>query len=64
MNILETFKTDVFAFIEDVGISPTAFGDNAINDPNFVGDLKNGRAPSATTMQRVYDFIKRQSEAA
>ena len=57
MSILDNFKNDISAFLEKSGMSRTAFGDGAIKDPNLLRDLDEGRAPSAKTMQRVYDFM-------
>jgi len=58
MSILENFRSDIESFLERTGMSATAFGQQSLKDPNFMGDLKVGRAPSAKTMQRVYDFME------
>lgn len=57
MSILENFLLDIESFLENTGMSRTELGSRALKDPNFMGDLKAGRAPSAKTMQRVYDFM-------
>jgi hypothetical protein len=43
--------------------SPARFGRDALGDPNFVFDLKEGRQPRATTRGRVLAYItRRQAE--
>jgi 2,4-dienoyl-CoA reductase-like NADH-dependent reductase (Old Yellow Enzyme family) len=36
---------------------PTRFGREAINDPKFVFDLRDGREPRTATVQRVLDYL-------
>jgi hypothetical protein len=36
---------------------PTAFGTAAVNDPNFVSDLEDGRSCSLRLVSRVTNFI-------
>ena len=39
-------------------IKPTRFGRDAVRDPRFVFDLRNGREPRESTMRRVRAFLK------
>ena len=39
---------------------PTRFGREAVGDPRFVFDLRNGREPRATTAARVHGWIDAQ----
>lgn len=57
MGVLDTFAADVEAFIAETGMTQTSFGLAALKDPNFVGSLRGGRAPRASTMDRVYEFM-------
>lgn len=41
------------------GIPPTRFGREAVSDPRFVMDLRNGRTPRAVTEQRVRAYLNR-----
>jgi len=42
---------------------PARFGRDALGDPNFVFDLKDGREPRAATRSRVLSYIaRRQAE--
>ncbi|HXJ59410.1 MAG TPA: hypothetical protein VNU68_22430 [Verrucomicrobiae bacterium] len=45
-------------------MTASAFGKAAVNDPNFVGDLRTGRKPNLGLVDRVHEFIKSQEEAA
>lgn len=64
MTYAEKFLSEVDAFIADSGMTATAFGRAAVNDPNFVGDLRKGRKPNLGLVDRVHDFIKSQQESA
>lgn len=57
MTLSEKFLTDVEDFLRREAITPTAFGRNALNDPNFVFDLRAGRSPSAAVIDRVQQYI-------
>lgn len=61
MDDLEKFLREVEAFLEAGQLTPTAFGDKAAGDPNFVFDLRNGREPRRNTIARVRAFMDRQS---
>jgi hypothetical protein len=39
-------------------MAPTAFGQIALNDPNFVHELRNGRECKRATRARVLGFIE------
>jgi hypothetical protein len=41
------------------GTPPTRFGRDAVGDPRFVIDLRNGREPRAHTEQRVRSYLER-----
>jgi hypothetical protein len=58
MGLLETFRVEVEDFLDESSMTPTAFGIASVSDPNFVWDIRNGRAPQATTIDRVRAFIK------
>jgi hypothetical protein len=40
------------------GIAPTRFGRDAVGDPRFVLDLRNGREPREATVTRVLRFME------
>lgn len=61
MSIAENFKQQVETFLETTKMTPTAFGKGAVGDPSFVFDLRDGRACSATTMDKVLKFIAESS---
>lgn len=43
--------------------TPTRLGRDAVGDPNFVMNLRDGRQPRQATLDRVIAFIDRQEEA-
>ena len=45
--------------LRNSGVAPTRFGRDAVNDPRFVLDLRNGREPRPATMDRVSAYIAR-----
>jgi hypothetical protein len=45
-------------FLRRTGTPPTRFGREAVGDPRFVGDLRNGREPRASTERRVRDYLQ------
>ncbi len=53
------FLAEIEAFLCDTGISATAFGIKALNDPKFVHDLrKAGRQPGLRLVDRAYLFMR------
>jgi len=46
-------------------VPPARFGTQAVRDPRFVFDLRNGREPRQRTIERVEAYITRiEAEAA
>lgn len=60
----QTFLAEIEAFLERGGMSATAFGRTALNDPNFVHDLRAGRLPNLGLVDRVHKFIQSQEANA
>ena len=48
------------AYLRSTRVSVTRFGRDAVGDPNFVLDLRDGREPRRRTVQRVIQFIDAQ----
>jgi len=44
-------------------MTPTAFGKRAMNDPNFVHRLRDGRIPGITTIERIHAYIAKHTKA-
>jgi hypothetical protein len=42
-------------------MSPTRFGIEAVGDPKFVFQLRDGREPRSRTVRRVTDYIDRSN---
>ena len=61
MDPTQNFIAEIDAFLQRSGMTPTAFGWNALKDPSFVGDLKKkGRKPTLGVVGRVQDYIREQ----
>lgn len=44
--------------LRQTGTPPTRFGRDAVGDPRFVTDLRNGREPRGSTEQRVRAYLE------
>jgi hypothetical protein len=49
---------EVEKFLRQSEIAPTRFGRNAMGDPRFVFDLRNGRDPRPGTVARVRAYLE------
>lgn len=50
-------------FIKERRMPPTRFGREALRDPCFVFDLRDGREPRSRTTRRVLDYLDREEQA-
>ena len=49
---------EVEKYLRRNGTAPTRFGRDALGDPRFVFDLRNGRDPRPQTVERVLAFLE------
>ena len=49
---------DVERFLRRSDVAPTRFGRDAVGDPRFVFDLRNGRDPRPGTVARVLAYLE------
>lgn len=49
-------------YLRASGTSATRFGREAVRDPRFVLDLRNGREPRAPTVARVSAYLDHQEQ--
>lgn len=61
-NPAHTLLTEIERFLKRTETPPTAFGIQALKDPNFVWSLRAGREPRFSTVKRVMDFIESNRE--
>lgn len=59
-----TLLTEIDAFLAEASMSPTAFGQRALNDPAFVPNLRAGRDPKWSTVERVREFMREHRATA
>lgn len=64
MSQLERFRTEVEEYLDRTKMLPTQFGRDAVRDPNFVRDLRQGRAPGLSTVDRVLSFMREPRASA
>jgi hypothetical protein len=48
---------EVEKFLRHTDVAPTRFGREAVGDPRFVFDLRNGRDPRPRTVERVLAYL-------
>jgi len=51
-------------FLRRTGMHPTTFGREAVRDPRFVFDLRNGRMPRTRMERRVEHFMNIHHEGS
>lgn len=51
-------------FLKDRRMPPARFGREALGDPCFVFDLRDGREPRERTITRVYMYLDKVEQAA
>lgn len=56
-NLVNQFREEIEAFLKESGINATDLGKQAVNDPAFVLDIRNGRAPKLDTVDKVRAFM-------
>ncbi len=49
---------EVEKFLRRCDVPPTRFGRDAVGDPRFVFDLRNGRDPRPVTVARVIAYLE------
>jgi hypothetical protein len=54
----QAFLDEIDAFLKRTGMKASVFGRSALNDPNFVSDLRAGRMPNLGLVARVHEFIR------
>lgn len=51
-------------FLSRSGMTPTAFGSRALNDPTLVHELRRGRECKRATRTRIAEFIETETAKA
>lgn len=64
LDIVENLITDIEHFMNETGMSASAFGKGAVNDAHFVPNLRDGREPKFSTIARVRAFMEKETDAA
>jgi hypothetical protein len=55
------FLIEIDRFLARTATDPTSLGKQALGDPNFVFDLRQGRSPSTRTIDKVRNWMTAQT---
>ncbi len=59
------FRDEIEGFLARFNLNATTFGREAMADPSFVFDIRNGRMPNLRTIDRVREWMhEHETEAA
>lgn len=56
--ITDSLQREIASYLAASGLSDQQFGRRAINDQNFVRDLRLGREPRSRTVDRVRSYMR------
>ena len=57
-SLTQQFEQRIAEFLRRTRLSPSEFGERAIGDRKFCGDLRRGRSPTLGTVERVLAFME------
>lgn len=59
-RVVRLVGNDVYLqkYLRHRSVAPTRFGRDAVGDPRFVFDLRNGREPRPQTVERVRAYLE------
>ncbi len=60
---IDALLTEIDAFIERSGTTPTSFGKNSVGDPNLYRRLKNNSNLTLATVDRIRSFMRENEKA-
>lgn len=58
MNLREEFLSEIETFMAAKQMDATTFGREALKDPSFVFELRDGRSPNLRTVERVREYME------
>ena len=62
-SLTKRFEQRIAEFLRHTQLTPTEFGERAIGDRKFCGDLRRGRSPRLVTVDRVLAFMEAYDRA-
>ncbi len=63
-SLTKQFEERIAEFLRRTQVTPSEFGERAIGDRKFCGDLRRGRSPRLATVDRVLAFMEAYEGAA
>jgi hypothetical protein len=58
MSLLQSFKKRIEEFLAKHEMAPSRLGTDALNDPSFVFELREGRRPNPDLIDQVDKFMR------
>ena len=63
-SLTKQFEKRMVAFLRRTQLTPSEFGERAIGDRKFCGDVRRGRSPTLTTVDRILAFMEAYDRAS
>ena len=63
-SLTKQFEQRIAEFLRRTKLTPSEFGERVIGDRKFCGDVRRGRSPRLTTVDRVLAFMEAYEGAA
>lgn len=60
----QEFEQRITDFLRRTRLTPSEFGERALGDRKFCGDLQRGRSPRLTTVDRVLAFMEAYEQSS
>ena len=65
MSDTEELLADIAAFLERHEMAPTKLGADALNNPNFVSDFREGKySPMLRTVDKLREYMRKKNRGA
>ena len=63
-SLTKQFGERMAAFLRRTRLTPSEFGERAIGDRKFCGDVRRGRSPTLATADRILAFMEAYDRAS
>lgn len=63
-SLTKQFEERMAEFLRRTRLTPTDFGQRAIGDRGFCGDIRRGRSPTLATADRILAFMEAYDRAS
>ena len=63
-SLTKQFEERIMEFLRRTRLTPSEFGERAIGDRKFCGDVRRGRSPTLATADRILAFMEAYDRAS